>query len=196
MEGMPARKRLKCGPTVTKDQVSNNQDQDQHQQEYVGTVENLQQLQQDFDSLTKRMVDGEGTSQQARETTKQSIETLLEQIAYVRDQVNHQNVKWETHDLQDVQYELSMTHRKLAQFKMSLLMLSRRVDGLAALKEQVKILTMSYSCIEDLAEERHSEYMLRFVKSEEPIVVNEQPVPVTVDVNQATVVAQIKIASD
>jgi hypothetical protein len=196
MEGMPARKRLKCGPTVTKDQVSNNQDQDQHQQEYVGTVENLQQLQQDFDSLTKRMVDGEGTSQQARETTKQSIETLLEQIAYVRDQVNHQNVKWETHDLQDVQYELSMTHRKLAQFKMSLLMLSRRVDGLAALKEQVKILTMSYCCIEDLAEERHSEYMLRFVKSEEPIVVNEQPVPVTVDVNQATVVAQIKIASD
>ena len=104
---MPARKRLKCGPTVTKDQVSNNQDQDQHQQEYVGTVENLQQLQQDFDSLTKRMVDGEGTSQQARETTKQSIETLLEQIAYVRDQVNHQNVKWETHDLQDVQYELT-----------------------------------------------------------------------------------------
>ena len=83
MEGMPARKRLKCGPTVTKDQVSNNQDQDQHQQEYVGTVENLQQLQQDFDSLTKRMVDSEGKSQKARETTKQSIEIILEQIAYV-----------------------------------------------------------------------------------------------------------------
>ena len=132
------------------------------------------------------MVDGEGTSQQARETTKRSIEILLEQTAYVQDQVDHQN------DLQDVQYELSMTHGKLAQFKMSLLMLSRRVDGLAALKEQVKILTMSmsYSCIEDLAEERHSEYMLR------SIVVNEQPVPVTVDVNHARIVARIKTASE
>ena len=94
--------------------------------------------------------------------------------------------------MQDVQDELAMTHGKLAQFKMSLLMLSRRVDGLAALKEQVKILTMSmsYSCIEDLAEERLSEYMLR------SIVVNEQPVPVTVDVNHARIVARIKTASE
>ena len=92
---------------VIQDQVSSSQDQDQHQQEYVGTVETLEQLQQDFDSLTERMVDGKGKSQKAHETTKRSIEILLEQIAYVRDQVDHQNVKWGTHDLQDVQYELT-----------------------------------------------------------------------------------------
>ena len=136
------------------------------------------------------MVDGEGTSQQARETTKRSIEILLEQTAYVQDQVDHQN------DLQDVQYELSMTHRKLAQFKMSLLMLSRCVDGLEDLKKQFKSLTMSYSGIADLAEERHPAYMLRFIKSEESLVVNEQPVPITVDVNHARIVAQIKTASE
>ena len=100
------------------------------------------------------MVDGEGKSQQARETTKRSIEILLEQTAYVQDQVDHQN------DLQDVQYELSMTHGKLAQFKMSLLMLSRRVDGLEDLKEQVKSLTMSYSGIGDLLPNRSSITML------------------------------------
>ena len=98
--------------------------------------------------------------------------------------------------LQDVQYKLSMTHGKLAQFKMSLLMLSRCVDGHEDLRERVKILTMSYSCIEDLAEERHSAYMLRFVKSEEPIVGNERPVPITVDVNHTRTVAQIKTASE
>ena len=94
--------------------------------------------------------------------------------------------------MQDVQDELAMTHGKLAQFKMSLLMLSRCVDGLEDLKKQFKSLTMSYSGIADLAEERHPAYMLRFIKSEESLVVNEQPVQVTVDMNQATVVAQIK----
>jgi hypothetical protein len=136
------------------------------------------------------MVAGEGKSQQACETTKRSIEILLEHIAYVQDQVDHQNVKWGTHDLKDVQDEFSMAHGKLAQFKISLLMLSRRVDGLQDLKEQVKILTMSYSGIEDLAEERHSEYMLR------SIVINEQPIPVAVDVNHERIVAQIKWASE
>ena len=124
------------------------------------------------------MVDGEGKSHKALETTKRSIEILLEEIAYVRDQVDHQNIKWETHDLQDVQDELSMTHGKLAQFKMSLLMLSRRVDGLEDLKEQVKSLTMSYSGIEDLAEERHSEYMLRFTKLENRTSSTEEEIAV------------------
>ena len=85
-----------------------------------------------------------------------------------------------------------MTHGKLAQFKMSLLMLSRRVDGLEDLKEQVKTLTMSYSGIEDLAESRHSAYMLRLGKSEESLVINDQPVPVPVDLNQAKMVAQME----
>ena len=79
---------MPCIDEAIKDQVSSKQDQDQHQQEYVGTVETLQQLQQDFDSLTKQMVDGEGKSQKAHETTKQSIEILLEHIAYIRDQVD------------------------------------------------------------------------------------------------------------
>ena len=61
---------MPCIDEAIKDQVSSKQDQDQHQQEYVGTVENLQQFQQDFDSLTsKRMVASEGKSQQERETT-------------------------------------------------------------------------------------------------------------------------------
>ena len=38
------------------------------------------------------MVARKGKSQKARETTKRSIKILLEQIAYVRDQVDEQNV--------------------------------------------------------------------------------------------------------
>ena len=99
--------------------------------------------------------------------------------------------------MQDVQDELSIMHGKLAQFKTSLLlMLSQYVDSLEDLKEQAKSLIMSYSGIEDLAEERHSAYMLRLEKSVESLIVDAQPVPVTVDVNHARIVAQIKMASE
>ena len=75
-------------------------------------------------------------------------------------------------------------------------MLSQYVDSLEDLKEQAKSLIMSYSGIEDLAEERHSAYMLRLEKSVESLIVDAQPVPVTVDVNHARIVAQIKMASE
>jgi len=101
---------------------------DQGQQEYMGTAETLQQLHMDhFDSLTKRMVDGEGKSQKVQETTKQSIEILLEQIACLRS-IPSRPVKHQV-GTQDFQEELSMTRRKLAQVKICLLTLNRRVDS-------------------------------------------------------------------
>ena len=101
----------------------------QGQQEYMGTAETFQQLHMDhhFDSLTKRMVDGEGKSQKAQEATKQSIEILLEQIACLRS-IPSRPVKHQV-GTQDFQEELSMTRRKLAQVKICLLTLNRRVDS-------------------------------------------------------------------
>jgi hypothetical protein len=136
----------------------------------VETLACTQQLRLDLHELSCQLVAVQGKSARAEQTTKQTIELLLQQLEDLRAVVESDQVQYgNKDDLNQIQKEFAEMAHEFSSFRRVIRKYKDCIDGLASMDERIKSLERKFGMFEDIVTERLTQVEDRTTLLEERI---------------------------
>jgi hypothetical protein len=136
----------------------------------VETLACTRQLRLDLQELSYQLVAVQGKSARAEQTTKQTIELLLQQLDDLRAVVESDQVQYDgKDDLKQIQKEFAEMAHEFSSFRRVIRDYEDCIEGLASMDERVKSLEGKFRMFEDSVKERLTRLEVRTTLVEERI---------------------------